>query len=100
MGLSEYQVLQQQMRAMKFSTSTSLGHNSKASVNKEKAWSMGTDFNDCYSKYKSKSRVLSELEMAAGKELAKAQAVLSSIFSGLKDEPGFIETSFLSISTQ
>ena len=61
---------------------------------------MGTDFNDRYSKYKAKSRVLSELEMATGKELSKAQAVLSSIVLGLKDEPGFIETSILSDSNR
>ena len=49
----EYQVLQQEMRAMKFSTSTSLGHKSKASANKEKDWSMGTEFNDRYLKVQS-----------------------------------------------
>ena len=38
--------------------------------------------------------------MATGKELAKAQVVLSSIVSGLKDELGFIETTILSESTQ
>ena len=93
------QVLQQQMEAMKRSSATSLGHKSKADAAKEKKWSVGEDFKDPRNKYKAKMRVITELEKVTGKELSKAHSVLSSIVSGLTNEPGFNELAVLSENT-
>ena len=96
----ECQVLQEQLTMNKFSSAASLGHKSKEEAKKNKDWSVGTDYINSSLKHKAKSRVLSELEIVTGKELAKAESVLSSIVSGLKKESDFNELCTLSDTTQ
>ena len=68
----------------------------KATATKEKKWSLGKDFKDKSLKSKAKVCVLFELELVTGKEITKAQSVLSSIVADLTNEKEFIELSVLS----
>ena len=96
----ENQVLQLQMEQLKLSSAASLGHKSKVNAHLEKKWTAGEDYKDSNSKSRAKSRLISQLELVSGKELAKAQSVLSSVVSELRNELSFDELSILSSDTR
>ena len=66
----------------------------------EKEWSVGSEYTNRQLKFYAKNKVLKELELATGKETAKAESVLSAIVSGLALETGFNELSVLSEPTR
>ena len=72
----------------------------KVTANKERAWSVGKDFKDKHLKSKAKHRILSELKMVTGKEVAKSHSLLSSVISDLTNKEGFNEFAILSENTQ
>ena len=94
------QVIDSQTGALKRSSAAALGHKLKVTGTKEKKWSLGEDFKDRFLKSKAKLRVLSELELVTGKEITKAQSVLSSIVADLTNEKDFNELSVLSEDTK
>jgi len=65
-----------------------------------KDWEHGEDFTNRGRKCHARSSVMDELEMRSGKQLAKAESVLSSIVSELAEEHGLTEENILSLSTQ
>ena len=65
--------------------------NEKLSANRDLAWSIGSGFSCRQRKNTAKTRVLTELENASGKELKKAELILSLIAFDLTKEPGFDE---------
>ena len=76
------------------------GWKAKEATNNKMAWAIGSGFPSRQAKYNAKARVLLELESASGKELKKAESILSSIVFGLTKEPGFDEMSVLSDETR
>ena len=93
-------VVKLQMELLKFSSAASLGHKSKTEATLEKKWTTGDDYKDSNSKSRAKARLLSELELVSGKELAKAQSVFSSVSSELSIGPSFDELYILSSDTR
>ena len=96
----ENDVLKLQMKQLELSSAASLGHKSKAETTLEKRWTIGEDYKGRQSKFRAKSRLITELELVSSKELVKAQSVLSSVISDMMDEPSFDELSVLSSDTR
>ena len=93
-------VLENKLSSSLLSSTAVNRENEKISANKDLAWSIGTEFSSKQSKYNANARVLTELESASGKELKKAELILSSIVFGLTKEPGFEERAVLSNDTR
>ena len=93
-------VLEDKLKTSLLSSTALNREDDKISANKDLAWSIGTEFLSKQSKYNAKARVLKELESVSGKELKKAELILSSIVFGLTKEPGFEERAVLSNDTR
>ena len=94
------QVIRSQTATLKRSSAVALGQKLKATETKEKKWLVGEDFKHKNLKSKAKLRVISELEIVTGKDITKAQSILSSIVSDLAREKDFNELAVLSKDTQ
>ena len=84
------------MEQLKLSSAASLGQKTKMEAILEKKWTVGEDYKGRKAKFRTKDRLLTELELVLGKELEKAQYVLSSVVSELSDEPSFDKLTILS----
>ena len=93
-------VLQTQLQSQTKSLTAAIREKKKKNSKKDLTWSIGSGFASRQCKSTAKLSVLLELENASGKELKKAESILSSIISGLTKEPGFVERSVLSNNTQ
>ena len=72
-------VLENKLSSSLLSSTAVNRENVKISANKDLAWSIGTEFSSRQSKSNAKARVLTELESASGKELKKAELILSEV---------------------
>jgi len=93
-------VLENKLKAALLSSTAVNRENEKTHTNRNLPWSVGSDFSSRQNKFIAKSRVLAELESASGKEIKKAESILSSIVFGLTKEPGFVERAVLSNDTR
>jgi len=63
---------------------------------KTQPWEEGEDFKDAQSKRCAKSSVLDEIEARSGKQIKKAQAIISGVVSDLSKENTFVDIEILS----
>ena len=67
---------------------------------KTQPWELGEDFKDAQSKWRAKSSVLDEIEVRSGKQIKKAQAIISGVVSDLSKENTFDDIEILSSKTK
>jgi len=88
------------INAMKLTNEAQTRHQAKNNAVKSQQWEYGEVYNDRRSKSHAKILVLDELERRSGKQLLKAEEILSGIISELRCEHGLDETAIWSSHTK
>ena len=88
------------INAMKLANEAQTRHQAKSNTVKSQQWEYGEVYNDRRSKSRAKILVLDELERRSGKQLVKAEEILSGIISELSCEHGLDEAAIWSSHTK
>lgn len=88
------------INAMKLTNEAQTRHQAKSNTVKSQQWEYGEVYNDRRSKSRAKILVLDELERRSGKQLLKAEEILSGIISELSCEHGLDEAAIWSSHTK